>query len=185
MKTVINTLFYILILVSCTKENPNQSISKSEPILIRIGFQPTNRNPVEFIVNLKEKYLTFFSPDSFGIPPPLNTINNKDEHDKFMLETKEITPFYAKLENQDIESILKIINSFSKEDFHAINTPPKDGLWMNFIIVYSDNKIKEFHTRPSANQKQIELYKQILKFATEKNSDENNSQNLKVLNSYN
>ncbi|MBU8883039.1 hypothetical protein KSK37_08095 [Kaistella sp. DKR-2] len=184
MKTVINLLFFLLFMISCNGKSDIKD-NETKPIFIRIGFEPTNRNPAEIAVNLNNKYLLFYSPDSQEIPPPKNTINNRLTYETFLKETPKINPLYLKLNEIEIKNLVNIIRDFKEEDFKSIESPPEDGLWTNFLIVYSDGVVKEMHPRNAPNSKQKILYKQILKFLIEKNTDKYNTENIKILNSYN
>ena len=53
--------------------------------------------------------------------------------------------------------------------------PTIDGMSINIIISYSNNKIKQIRPLNNPTLKQEELYKEILNLLMLKNTDENNS----------
>ena len=53
------------------------------------------------------------------------------------------------LKKKDIQKVRGILNSFQKEDFDDKDTPTIDGMSINIIIAYSNDKIKQM--RPLNN----------------------------------
>ena len=51
-------------------------------------------------------------------------------------------PFKTSIEEKDIQKIKEILDSFQKEDFDDKDMPTIDGMSINIIISYSNNKIK-------------------------------------------
>ena len=56
----------LLVFISCDNKNTKKNENSATANLIKIGFYPANAGqPAETILNLKEKYLIFYSPEAY------------------------------------------------------------------------------------------------------------------------
>lgn len=187
-------LFYLVLLFSCTKKNDDNTNENLKPALIKIGYYPTFHLPAETILNFNEKYLIFYSPDSYNSPPPLPSskenegkwsLEEKKEFQKQIDERPELHPFKVMLSQNDIERIQKVAGPFQSEDFNDKNLkPPMDGMSTNIIILYSNGKLVQINPMNAPNEKQRALYGEILNLLIEKNTNKNDSVILQKIKDY-
>lgn len=193
MKNVIQLLFCLLLIFSCNKKNDKNGTAKSKPVLIKIGYYPTFHIPAETIVNFNEKYLIFYSPSSYNLPPPPPPKENgralspeeENEYKDYLSERPELKPFKITLSESDLQRIQRISEGFKSEDFSDKNIKPGfDGMSTNIIIFYSDGKLIQINPLNDPNEKQRELYGEILNILIEKNIDKNDSIILQKIKGY-
>lgn len=184
MKNFIQPFFCLLLIFSCSKKNDEDKIEKPKPVLIKIGYYPTFHMSAETILNFNEKYLIFYSPSYYSIPPPPPPKKNggkfsteeENEYKEYLNERPELKPFKIKLSENDIERIQRISTSFKSEDFSDKNIKPAfDGMSTNIIILYSDGELIQINPLNDPNEKQRELYGEILNLLIEKNTNKNDS----------
>lgn len=185
MKAFIQTIFCLLILVSCNKKPKKSDVvsQNPKPVLIKIGYYPSFHQPAETIMNLNEKYLIFYSPTSYNPPPPAppkkngkHSIEEEREYKKYLYERSELKPFKSDLEKTDINRIENILKSFTADDFKDKDIfPGIDGMSVNIVILYSDGKLIQINPMNSPKPMQRELYNEVLDILLEKNTNENDS----------
>ncbi|WP_353148695.1 hypothetical protein [Chryseobacterium sp.] len=191
MKNVNLLLFCLILLFSCSKKNNDDKTENPKPVLIKIGYYPTFHLPAETIINFNEKYLVFYSPVSYNLPPPAKengekwSIEEKKEHQKYLDEMPELKPFKVNLSQNDIERIHRISDSFKSEDFNDKDLKPAmDGMSTNIIILYSDGKLVQINPMNAPNEKQRALYGEILDLLIEKNTNKNDAVILQKIKGY-
>ena len=89
----------LLVFISCDNKNPKKIENSATANLIKIGFYPANAGqPAETILNLKEKYLVFYSPEAYyhEIPPPSETGQVKT-YNELISENPKLIPFRAEM----------------------------------------------------------------------------------------
>ncbi len=185
----------ILFFLSCNQNSEIKQAEKKIPDLVKIGYFPSFHQPAETIINLKEKYLLFYSPTSYNPlpPPPPANKNSKEEitrlkknYEEYLAENPELIPFKTKISQKEIDEITAIINSFDKKDFNNKNLiPALDGLSTNIVISYSDGKIVQMNPMNVPNNKQYKLYSKVLEFVKTKNTNQHNSIILERIQIYN
>lgn len=65
MKKILFILFTLMLLLSCNNKVKENIQEEPVPILIAVGYYPTFHQSIETIIDLKSKYILFYSPDSF------------------------------------------------------------------------------------------------------------------------
>ena len=196
MNNNIKLIFCFLIIFSCNKNSKktDQNLKLSPvPVLIKIGYYPTFHQPAETIINIKEKYLIFYSPTAYmpAPPPPpkengeKRTAQEENEYKQYLMERPELFPFKSALLENDISIILKTIKTFSAKDFNDKDIQPAyDGMSTNTMILYSDGSIKQINPLNDPNEKQRKLYNEILNILIQKNDNKNDSIILQKINGY-
>ncbi|MCL1668582.1 hypothetical protein M2T82_10960 [Elizabethkingia ursingii] len=180
MKKIIFIFSTLLFLLSCDNKVSERTKEEPAPILITVGYYPTFHQHVETTVNLKDKYILFYSPNAF-LPEPPPRKNREDNQEKeikyqqYLAMHPKPTPFKTSIEEKDVRRIKKILNDFQKEDFENKDLPAIDGISLNIIIAYSNDMVKQIKPLNDPTSKQQELYKEILNLLMSKNTDENNS----------
>lgn len=102
-----------------------------------------------------------------------------------MSERPELKPFKITLSESDLQRIQRISEGFKSEDFSDKNIKPGfDGMSTNIIIFYSDGKLIQINPLNDPNEKQRELYGEILNILIEKNIDKNDSIILQKIKGY-
>ena len=198
MKKLFVFYFYLLLVfISCDNKNTKKNENSATANLIKIGFYPaTDGQPAETILNLKEKYLVFYSPEAYHheIPPPSETSSVKT-YNELISENPKLIPFRAEMTDKEIQEIRAIISSFSEQDVEEkLNSnkelseenefiPQIDGLTVNIMIDYSDGKIIQIN--PVVKPKIKEFYQKIIHLLSIKNKEKNNQKILSKIEKYN
>lgn len=170
-----------MLLLSCNNKIKENIQEGPVPILIEVGYYPTFHQSIETIIDLKGKYILFYSPNSFLLepPPPSNKKEHyqeeKNKHRQYLAMHPKPIPFKTSIEEKDMQKIKEILNSFQKEDFEDKDMPTIDGMSINIVIAYSNDEIKQIRPLNNPTLKQEELYKEILNLLMSKNTNENNS----------
>ena len=187
----------LLVFISCDNKNTKKIAISATANLIKIGFYPANAGqPAETILNLKEKYLVFYSPEAYyyEIPPPSETSWVKTYND-LISENPKLIPFRAEMTDKEIQEIRVIISSFSEQDIEKEPNsnkklsegnefiPQIDGLTVNILIDYSDGKIIQIN--PVVKPKIKEFYQKIIHLLLIKNKEKNNQKILFKIEKYN
>ncbi|AQW89225.1 hypothetical protein HZP42_18650 [Elizabethkingia anophelis] len=182
MKKILFILFTLMLLLSCNNKVKENIQEEPVPILIAVGYYPTFHQSIETIIDLKSKYILFYSPGSFLLEPPPPPSKNKElyqeeknKYQQYLAMHPKPIPFKTSIEEKDIQKVREILNSFQKEDFDDKDTPTIDGMSINIVVVYSNDKIKQMRPLNNPTLKQEELYKEILNLLMLKNTDKNNS----------
>jgi len=190
----------LLVFISCDNKNTKKIENSATANLIKIGFYPANAGqPAETLLNLKEKYLVFYSPEAYyhEIPPPSETSWIKT-YNELISENPRLIPFRAEMTDKEIQEIRAIISSFSEQDVEEekLNSnkelseenefiPQIDGLTVNIMIDYSDGKIIQINTVHKAKPKIKEFYQKIIHLLLIKNKEKNNQKILFKIEKYN
>ena len=187
----------LLVFISCDNKNTKKIENSATANLIKIGFYPvTGGQPAETILNLKEKYLVFYSPEAYyhEIPPPSETSQVKT-YNELISENPNLIPFRAEMTNKEIQEIRVIISSFSEQDIEKEPNsnkklseenefiPQIDGLTVNILIDYSDGKIIQIN--PVVKPKIKEFYQKIIHLLLIKNKEKNNQKILSKIEKHN
>ena len=187
----------LLVFISCDNKNPKKIENSATSNLIKIGFYAANAGqPAETLLNLKEKYLVFYSPEAYyhEIPPPSETGQVKT-YNELISENLKLIPFRAEMTDKEIQEIRAIISSFSEQDVEEkLNSnkelseenefiPQIDGLTVNIMIDYSDGKIIQIN--PVVKPKIKEFYQKIIHLLLIKNKEKNNQKILSKIEKYN
>ena len=187
----------LLVFISCDNKNTKKIEISATANLIKIGFYPANAGqPAETILNLKEKYLVFYSPEAYyhEIPPPSETSWVKTYND-LISENPKLIPFRAEMTDKEIQEIRVIISSFSEQDIEKEPNsnkklseenefiPQIDGLTVNILIDYSDGKIIQIN--PVVKPKIKEFYQKIIHLLLIKNKEKNNQKILSKIEKHN
>lgn len=188
----------LLVFISCDNKTTKEIENSATANLIKIGFHPaTDGQPVETILNLKEKYLVFYSPeaDYHEIPPP-SEISSVKTYDELISENPKLIPFRAEMTDKEIQEIRAIISSFSEQDIEKEKPnsnkklseenefiPQIDGLTVNIMIDYSDGKIIQIN--PVVKPRIKEFYQKIIHLLLIKNKEKNNQKILFKIEKYN
>lgn len=186
--------------ISCDNKNTKKIENSATANLIKIGFYPANAGqPAETLLNLKEKYLVFYSPEAYyhEIPPPSETSWIKT-YNELISENLKLIPFRAEVTDKEIQEIRAIISSFSEQNVEEekLNSnkelseenefiPQIDGLTVNIMIDYSDGKIIQINTVHKAKPKIKEFYQKIIHLLLIKNKEKNNQNILSKIEKYN
>ena len=198
MKKIFVLCFSLLLFfISCDNKNPKKIENSATANLIKIGFYPANDGqPAETILNLKEKYLVFYSPEAYyhEIPPPSETSRVKT-YNELISENPKLIPFRAEMTDKEIQEIRVIISSFSEQDIEKEPNSNKklsegnefitqiDGLTVNILIDYSDGKIIQIN--PVVKPKIKEFYQKIIHLLLIKNKEKNNQKILSKIEKHN
>ena len=198
MKKIFVLCFSLLLFfISCDNKNPKKIENSATANLIKIGFYPANDGqPAETILNLKEKYLVFYSPEAYyhETPPP-SEISSVKTYNELFSENPKLIPFRAKMTDKEIQEIRVIISSFSEQDIEKEPNsnkklseenefiPQIDGLTVNIMIDYSDGKIIQIN--PVIKPRIIEFYQKIIHLLLIKNKEKNNQKILFKIEKYN
>ena len=173
----------LLVFISCDNKNTKKIENSATANLIKIGFYPANAGqPAETILNLKEKYLVFYSPEAYyhEIPPPSETSSVKT-YNELISENPKLTPFCAEMTDKEIQEIRAIISSFIEQDVEEKPNsnknlseenefiPQIDGLTVNIMIDYSDGKIIQIN--PVIKPRIKEFYQKIIHLLLIKNKE--------------
>ena len=187
----------LLVFISCDNKTTKKNENSATANLIKIGFHPaTDGQPAETILNLKEKYLVFYSPEAYyhEIPPPSETSRVKT-YNELISENPKLIPFRAEMTDKEIQEIRVIISSFSEQDIEKEPNsnkklsegnefiPQIDGLTVNILIDYSDGKIIQIN--PVVKPKIKEFYQKIIHLLLIKNKEKNNQKILSKIEKYN
>ena len=186
----------LLVFISCDNKTTKEIENSATANLIKIGFYPANDGqPAETILNLKEKYLVFYSPETYyhEIPPP-SEISSVKTYNELISENPKLIPFRAEMTDKEIQEIRAIISSFSEQDIEKPNSnkelseenefiPQIDGLTVNIMIDYSDGKIIQIN--PVVKPKIKEFYQKIIHLLSIKNKEKNNQKILSKIEKYN
>ena len=186
----------LLVFISCDNKTTKEIENSATANLIKIGFYPANDGqPAETILNLKEKYLVFYSPEAYyhEIPPPSETSQVKT-YNELISENPKLIPFRAEMTDKEIQEIRAIISSFSEQDIEKPNSnkelseenefiPQIDELTVNIMIDYSDGKIIQIN--PVVKPKIKEFYQKIIHLLLIKNKEKNNQKILSKIEKYN
>ena len=187
----------LLVFISCDNKNTKKIEISATANLIKIGFYPaTDGQSAETILNLKEKYLVFYSPEAYyhEIPPPSETSSVKT-YNELISENPKLIPFRAEMTDKEIQEIRVIISSFSEQDIEKEPNsnknlseenefiPQIDGLTVNIMIDYSDGKIIQIN--PVIKPRIKEFYQKIIHILSIKNKEKNNQKILSKIEKYN
>ena len=199
MKKIFVLCFSLLLFfISCDNKNPKKIENSATANLIKIGFYPANDGqPAETILNLKEKYLVFYSPEAYyhEIPPP-SEISSVKTYNELISENPKLIPFRAEMTDKEIQEIRAIISSFSDQDIEKEKPnsnkelseenefiPQIDGLTVNIMIDYSDGKIIQIN--PVVKPRIKEFYQKIIHLLLIKNKEKNNQKILSKIEKHN
>ena len=198
MKKLFVFYFYLLLVfISCDNKTTKEIENSATANLIKIGFYPaTDGQPAETILNLKEKYLVFYSPEAYyhETPPPSETSSVKT-YNELISENPKLIPFRAEMTDKEIQEIRAIISSFIEQDVEEKPNsnknlseenefiPQIDGLTVNIMIDYSDGKIIQIN--PVVKPKIKEFYQKIIHLLSIKNKEKNNQKILSKIEKYN
>lgn len=189
----------LLVFISCDNKTTKKIENSTTANLIKIGFYPaTDGQPAETILNLKEKYLVFYSPEAYyhEIPPPSETSQVKT-YNELISENPKLIPFRAEMTDKEIQEIRAIISSFSEQDVEEkLNSnkelseenefiPQIDGLTVNIMIDYSDGKIIQINPVHKVKPRIKEFYQKIIHLLLIKNKEKNNQKILSKIEKYN
>ena len=189
----------LLVFISCDNKNTKKIENSATANLIKIGFHPaTDGQPAETILNLKEKYLVFYSPEAYyhEIPPPSETSSVKT-YNELISENPKLIPFRAEMTNKEIQEIRAIISSFSEQDIEKEPNsnkklsegnefiPQIDGLTVNIMIDYSDGKIIQINSVHKVKPRIKEFYQKIIHLLLIKNKEKNNQKILSKIEKHN
>ena len=175
MKFIHFLIFSIFLLISCNKSEKSQ-----EAILIKTGYYPPFVQHFEIIVNIENKSLIFYNPSKYLIapPPPFEKNSTKEEktklqaeHEKYIADNPKIEPEFLDLNNEEINEIQKIINSFSENDFKEDENkrPVTDGANTNTVIVLKNHKVFSIGGYEGTNtDKEIELSSKLFSIYKQK-----------------
>ena len=187
----------LLVFISCDNKTTKEIENSATANLIKIGFYPTNAGQTaETILNLKEKYLVFYSPEAHyhEIPPPSETSQVKT-YNELISENPKLIPFRAEMTDKEIQEIRAIISSFIEQDVEEKPNsnknlseenefiPQIDGLTVNIMIDYSDGKIIQIN--PVIKPRIKEFYQKIIHILSIKNKEKNNQKILSKIEKYN
>ena len=187
----------LLVFISCDNKTTKKIENSTTANLIKIGFYPaTDGQPAETILNLKEKYLVFYSPEAYyhETPPPSETSSVKT-YNELISENPKLIPFRAEMTDKEIQEIRAIISSFSEQyieekpnsnkELSEENEfiPQIDGLTVNIMIDYSDGKIIQIN--PVIKPRIKEFYQKIIHLLLIKNKEKNNQKILSKIEKYN
>ena len=187
----------LLVFISCDNKNTKKIENSATANLIKIGFYPANAGQsAETFLNLKEKYLVFYSPEAYyhEIPPPSETSQVKT-YNELISENPKLIPFRAEMTDKEIQEIRAIISSFIEQDVEEKPNsnknlseenefiPQIDGLTVNIMIDYSDGKIIQIN--PIVKPKIKEFYQKIIHLLSIKNKEKNNQKILSKIEKYN
>ena len=188
----------LLVFISCDNKTTKKIENSATANLIKIGFYPANAGqPAETILNLKEKYLVFYSPEAYyhETPPPSETSSVKT-YNELISENPKLIPFRAEMTDKEIQEIRAIISSFSEQDIEKEKPnsnkklseenefiPQIDGLTVNIMIDYSDGKIIQIN--PVIKPRIKEFYQKIIHLLLIKNKEKNNQKILFKIEKYN
>ena len=188
----------LLVFISCDNKTTKEIENSAMANLIKIGFYPANDGqPAETILNLKEKYLVFYSPETYyhEIPPP-SEISSVKTYNELISENPKLIPFRAEMTDKEIQEIRAIISSFSEQDIEKEKPnsnkklseenefiPQIDGLTVNIMIDYSDGKIIQIN--PVIKPRIKEFYQKIIHLLLIKNKEKNNQKILFKIEKYN
>ena len=187
----------LLVFISCDNKTTKKIENSTTANLIKIGFYPaTDGQPAETILNLKEKYLVFYSPEAYyhEIPPP-SEISSVKTYNELISENPKLIPFRAEMTDKEIQEIRAIISSFSEQyieekpnsnkELSEENEfiPQIDGLTVNIMIDYSDGKIIQIN--PVVKPRIKEFYQKIIHLLLIKNKKKNNQKILSKIEKYN
>ena len=187
----------LLVFISCDNKTTKKIENSATANLIKIGFYPaTDGQPAETILNLKEKYLVFYSPEAYyrEIPPP-SEISSVKTYNELISENPKLIPFRAEMTDKEIQEIRAIISSFIEQDVEEKPNsnknlseenefiPQIDGLTVNIMIDYSDGKIIQIN--PIVKPKIKEFYQKIIHLLSIKNKEKNNQKILSKIEKYN
>ena len=177
----------LLVFISCDNKTTKKNENSATANLIKIGFHPANdEQRAETILNLKEKYLVFYSPEAYyhETPPP-SEISLVKTYNELISENLKLIPFRAKMTDKEIQEIRAIISSFSEQNIEKEKPnsnkklseenefiPQIDGLTVNIMIDYSDGKIIQIN--PVVKPKTKEFYQKIIHLLLIKNKEKNN-----------
>lgn len=183
MKSIPFLILSFFFIFSC-----NKSENLEEAKLIKSGYYPQFIQHFEILANLDEKYMLFYNPTFYSIPPPPPPSKNstdedlqrlKREHDKFYLENPKLETEYVDLDENEIKELQKIIKSYNENDFkeQSNRMPIIDGASTSTLIVLKNKKAYSIGSYEGANtEKEIELtsklfsiYKQKCKSKINKN----------------
>ena len=187
----------LLVFISCDNKNTKKIENSAMANLIKIGFHPANDGqPAETILNLKEKYLVFYSPEAYyqEIPPP-SEISSVKTYNELISENPKLIPFRAEMTDKEIQEIRAIISSFIEQDVEEKPNsnknlseenefiPQIDGLTVNIMIDYSDGKIIQIN--PVVKPRIKEFYQKIIHLLLIKNKEKNNQKIFSKIEKYN
>ena len=188
----------LLVFISCDNITTKINVNSATAYIIKIGFLPaTDGQPAVTILNLKEKYLVFYSPEAYyhETPPP-SEISSVKTYNELISENPKLIPFRAKMTDKEIQEIRAIISSFSEQDIEKEKPnsnkklseenefiPQIDGLTVNIMIDYSDGKIIQIN--PVVKPRIKEFYQKIIHLLLIKNKEKNNQKILFKIEKYN
>ena len=188
----------LLVFISCDNKTTKKIENSATANLIKIGSYPANDGqPAETILNLKEKYLVFYSPEAYyhEISPP-SEISSIKTYNELISENPKLIPFRAEMTDKEIQEIRAIISSFSEQDIEEEKPnsnkelskenefiPQIDGLTVNIMIDYSDGKIIQIN--PVVKPRIKEFYQKIIHLLLIKNKEKNNQKILSKIEKHN
>ena len=188
MRYIYSVFFIIFAISSCTNKNNSNDIE-----LVKTGYYPPFVQHFEIIANLESKSLVFYNPSKYLIAPPPPPEKNssseeieklKIEYEHFVNDNPKIEPEYIDLNNKEIYSIQKIINSFSADDFEEDEkkNPVTDGANTNTVIVLKNRKVYSIGGYEGTNRdKEIELSSKLFSIYKQKGTSKINKKFIKKL----
>ncbi len=175
MKSIPFLILSFFFIFSC-----NKSENLEEAKLIKSGYYPQFIQHFEILANLDEKYMLFYNPTFYSIPPPPPPSKNstdedlqrlKREHDKFYLENPKLETEYVDLDENEIKELQKIIKSYNENDFkeQSNRMPIIDGASTSTLIVLKNKKAYSIGSYEGANtEKEIELTSKLFSIYKQK-----------------
>ncbi len=182
MKYTLIVFFLIISVISCDDKNET---NKAE--MIKLGYYPPfNKQHFEIIANLESKYLLFYNPSEYLIPPPPSPPKNANsieiekiriEHQKFIDDNPKLEPEYIELSEGEINVIQKIIATFSSSDFEQDENkhPLIDGANTNTVILFKNHKLYSIGGYEGTNKdREIELFSKLVSIYKQKSESKIN-----------
>ncbi|KFC34476.1 hypothetical protein HZQ67_01370 [Elizabethkingia anophelis] len=116
MKKILFIFFLLMLLLSCNNKVKENIQKEPVPILITVDYYPTFHQSIETIIDLKSKYILFYSPGSFLPEPPPPPSKNKElyqeeknKYQQYLAMHPKPIPFKTSIE----EKIYKRLEKFS------------------------------------------------------------------------
>ena len=188
MRNIYSIFLVIFAISSCSKENKHNEVE-----LIKTGYYPPFIQHFEIIANIDNKSLVFYNPSKYLIAPPPPPKKNssseeieklKIEYESYVDDNPKIEPEYINLNDDDIDNIQKIINSFSTEDFEEDEKkhPVTDGANTNTVIVLRSKKVYSIGGYEGTNRdKEIELSSKLFSIYKQKSTSKINKKFIEKL----
>jgi|GEM_PF-1395315 len=179
LRTLITTTIFCAIL-SCSKNDSSKKekfqniISQKEynPVLMSFIFQPSLKENTEIVIDFQNKKFIFRNIYEYIAEQPPSPSKN-DKINNNITPNKPLKPFIADLNQEEINTLKKIINSLSNSDYKGIEDTYIDGTSYNFMISFGNNFKNGFIANKKTKNQQI-LISNILHILENKNKFEEN-----------